>query len=186
MSFADETLHTVNEKWKKNGNVTVNMVNGIKVITIRLTVSGPKFVIAESVAAEAERSWNGATGTHDGQEYRVDAKFTAVESGGDWQGKYMRDSTRRNVAEDLQKRGLYVNETLNAVMSRVSGHNSRGSSIFSYYSSASDTWPHEFGHALGLTHWRNCEGTGCVGAITSYSEIRKVSGAELAAIAGGY
>ena len=139
-------LANINKKWFDEGKVWA--ADGI--FHIDLTVSGPD---SAAIAQATEATWNGKTGTYDGQDYTISMHLTPVSSHGDW--VIIRDV--RLTSADLTCNGtkyvggLDYNGTNRLHIPPVSEYANEGSPEWVILQAA----PHEFGHALGLTHALN-------------------------------
>lgn len=161
-------LQRANPDW--TDNLSVSQDGDTTVIGGSLTVSGPH---AGEIAGMVNSVWGGATGSYDGVSYRSAISMSAVDSGGDWQVKWM-------------ARSEWVSLSQGACGYQVGARNVFGSSTLELGSghgnwSGGSTIAHEFGHALGLTHAPVGSGS-----IMSYDASRSVLGHDLSNLANGY
>jgi hypothetical protein len=167
---ADYKFDKANKAWKDQGKISVEDVDGKKIIKMRLTVSGFK---AKEVAARVMNCWNGATAEYEGVTYQVDADIKAVEENGDWISKRMDRKDEIKFYQEYDTNGYRVGGVVDDF---------GGSKVeFMRAWTEPGTVAHEFGHALGLRHAP--KGTG---SIMSYDPVRSVKGKELSMLAEGY
>jgi len=150
--------------------IHVSTIDGLVVVSGRLTVSGP---YAQFVANDVNSFWSSASGEHEGIKYRVEISMTPVRADGDWKIRRM----LRRKWDDLNSE--LCNGHVGAKVDEIGGSLLEIPPIDFWRENG--TAAHEFGHALGLSH-----ATQGSGSIMSYDIDRKIIGQDIYNLAGGY